>query len=98
MSKNFRDPFFLPCRNILSCIRNALNGRFCTAASTAVYVFLYAVHYFIFKTKMTGFFQTAFYFGHSLIFCIGLGTLTGSMGFLGARQFILQLYSGLKCD
>jgi hypothetical protein len=26
--------------------------------STALYVFLYAVHYFYFKTRMSGFFQT----------------------------------------
>jgi transmembrane 9 superfamily protein 3 len=32
---------------------------------------LYSVHYFVMKTKMTGFFQTAFYFGYTLMFCIG---------------------------
>lgn len=33
------------------------------SASTSFYVFLYSVHYFLFKTKMTGLFQTCFYFG-----------------------------------
>lgn len=37
----------------------------------AVYVMLYSIHYFVMKTKMTGFFQTAFYFGYTLMFCIG---------------------------
>jgi hypothetical protein len=37
----------------------------------ALYVFLYSVHYFFMKTKMTGFFQTAFYFGYTLMFCLG---------------------------
>ena len=32
---------------------------------------LYSVHYFVVKTKMTGFFQTAFYFGYTLMFCLG---------------------------
>lgn len=33
------------------------------SSSTSFYVFLYSVHYFLFKTKMTGLFQTCFYFG-----------------------------------
>ena len=36
---------------------------FGASSSTALYVFLYSVHYFVFKTRMNGFFQTAFYFG-----------------------------------
>lgn len=36
---------------------------FGASASTALYVFLYSIHYFVFKTRMNGFFQTAFYFG-----------------------------------
>ncbi len=39
--------------------------------SAAVYVMLYSVHYFVVKTKMTGFFQTAFYFGYTAMFCLG---------------------------
>ena len=46
---------------------------FGAGASTAMYVFLYSVHYFTDKTNMTGFFQTAFYFGYTSIFCVGLG-------------------------
>jgi hypothetical protein len=41
---------------------------YCTAA---VYVMLYSLHYFLMKTKMTGFFQTAFYFGYTLMLCLG---------------------------
>ena len=33
------------------------------SASTSGYVFLYALHYFLFKTKMSGLLQTCFYFG-----------------------------------
>ena len=36
---------------------------FGASSSTALYVFLYSVHYFVFKTRMNGFFQTSFYFG-----------------------------------
>ena len=43
---------------------------FASSASTAVYVYLYAIYYFAMKTKMTGFFQTAFYFGYTAMFCL----------------------------
>ena len=45
----------------------------------ALYVFLYSVHYFFMKTKMTGFFQTAFYFGYTLMFCLGKRQATFSL-------------------
>ncbi|KAG8474152.1 hypothetical protein CXB51_034030 [Gossypium anomalum] len=50
---------------------------FFSAASTAVYVYLYSVYYYYVKTKMSGFFQTSFYFGYTLMFCLGLGILCG---------------------
>ena len=50
---------------------------FFSAASTAVYVYLYSVYYYFVKTKMSGFFQTSFYFGYTLMFSLGLGILCG---------------------
>ncbi|CAG8647962.1 4334_t:CDS:10, partial [Cetraspora pellucida] len=42
---------------------------FLTCGSTAVYVYLYAIYYFINRTKMYGLFQTTFYFGNTAIIC-----------------------------
>lgn len=50
---------------------------FSSAASTAVYVYFYSIYYYYVKTKMSGLFQTSFYFGHTLMFCLGLGILCG---------------------
>ena len=52
---------------------------FFSAASTAVYVYLYSIYYYYVKTKMSGFFQTSFYFGYTLMFCLGLGILCGKL-------------------
>jgi transmembrane 9 superfamily protein 3 len=71
---------------------------FQTAASTAIYVFLYSIHYFHTKTKMTGFFQTAFYFGYTAMFCLGLGIMCGAVGYLGAAAFTRKIYRNIKCD
>jgi len=52
---------------------------FFSAASTAVYVYLYSIYYYYVKTKMSGFFQTSFYFGYTMMFCLGLGILCGKL-------------------
>ncbi|KAL9256961.1 Transmembrane 9 superfamily member 1-like protein, partial [Drosera capensis] len=50
---------------------------FFSAASTGLYVYFYSIYYYHAKTKMSGFFQTSFYFGYTLMFCFGLGILCG---------------------
>ncbi|KAM0939992.1 putative nonaspanin (TM9SF), MFS transporter superfamily [Dioscorea sansibarensis] len=71
---------------------------FFSAASTALYVFLYSIYYFYLKTKMSGFFQTSFYFGYTLMFCLGLGILCGAVGYLGSTLFVRRIYRNIKCD
>lgn len=71
---------------------------FGAGASTSIYVFLYSIHYFTAKTKMTGFFQTSFYFGYTSIFCIGLGIMCGAVGYLAAAAFVRRIYRNIKCD
>merc|ERR1711935_208552 len=65
---------------------------FISAASTAFYVYVYSIYYFIFKTKMTGFFQTCFYFGYTAMFCLGLGLMCGAVGYFGANAFVRRIY------
>lgn len=52
---------------------------FFSAASTALYVYFYSIYYYHVKTKMSGLFQTSFYFGYTLMFCLGLGILCGKI-------------------
>lgn len=71
---------------------------FFSAASTAAYVYLYSIYYYFVKTKMSGFFQTSFYFGYTLMFCLGLGILCGAVGYLGSSMFVRRIYRNIKCD
>lgn len=71
---------------------------FFSAASTAAYVYLYSIYYYHMKTKMSGFFQTSFYFGYTLMFCLGLGILCGAVGYLGSTLFVRRIYRNIKCD
>ncbi|KAL2241765.1 UNVERIFIED_CONTAM: Transmembrane 9 superfamily member 1 [Sesamum indicum] len=71
---------------------------FFSAASTALYVYFYSIYYYHVKTKMSGFFQTSFYFGYTLMFCLGLGILCGAVGYLGSNLFVRRIYRNIKCD
>ncbi|KAK9059597.1 hypothetical protein SSX86_020301 [Deinandra increscens subsp. villosa] len=71
---------------------------FFSAASTAIYVYLYSIYYYHVKTKMSGFFQTSFYFGYTAMFCLGLGTLCGAVGYLGSNLFVRRIYRNIKED
>lgn len=71
---------------------------FCSSASTAFYVFLYSVYYFLWKTKMNGFLQVSFYFGYMGLFCICFGVLCGTIGVIGASSFVKRIYRNIKVD
>lgn len=71
---------------------------FLAAGSTASYVYLYSFYYFLFKTKMYGLFQTAFYFGYMALFSAGLGVMCGTVGYVGTSLFVRKIYSTVKID
>ncbi|KAL3366261.1 hypothetical protein AABB24_011090 [Solanum stoloniferum] len=71
---------------------------FFSAASTALYVYLYAIYYYHAKTSMSGLLQTSFYFGYTLMFCLGVGILCGAVGYLGSNLFIRRIFGNIKCD
>lgn len=52
-------------------------SSFLSSASITVYMFLYSIYYFMAKTKMSGTLQVSFYFGYMLMFCFGVGLITG---------------------
>merc|ERR1712048_1199201 len=71
---------------------------FICCSATAAYVFLYTIHYFYNSTQMSGLLQTIYYFGTSLNFCISLGLFCGSLGYAGASQFVMLIYSNIKAE
>jgi transmembrane 9 superfamily protein 3 len=73
-------------------------NSFLCCSATSAYVFIYTIHYFYNSTQMSGFLQTVYYFGTSLIFCIGLGLFCGALGFMGASKFVFLIYSNIKAE
>jgi len=82
---------------------NAENYRwqwtsFHAGGSTGFYVFVYAVYYFYHKTNMTGFLQTAFYFGYMGLSSGVTYLLCGSLGFYGSNVFVKTIFQNVKVD
>ena len=71
---------------------------FAASSSTAGYVLLYSIYYFFMKTKMSGFFQTLFYFSYMAIFCLALGVMCGTLGYTGCSIFVRRIYRNIKSD
>lgn len=71
---------------------------FASGASTAGYVFLYGIYYFLFKTQMHGFLQTSYYFGYMALIAIDLGLLCGTLGHAAASQFVRAIFQNVKVD
>lgn len=71
---------------------------FASGASTAGYVFLYGIYYFLAKTHMHGFLQTSFYFGYMLLLSLHLGLLCGTVGHGAASRFVRAIFQNVKVD
>jgi transmembrane 9 superfamily protein 3 len=71
---------------------------FISGGSTAGYVFLYGIYYFMFKTAMTGFIQTMFYFGYMSLISLTLGMLCGTIAHFSANRFVRTIFQNVKLD
>ncbi len=71
---------------------------FGSGASTSVYVFLYCVYYYVFKSQMHGSLQFCFYFGYSALISLNLGLLCGTIGHAAASKFVRAIFQNVKVD
>jgi transmembrane 9 superfamily protein 3 len=71
---------------------------FGSGASTAAYVFLYGIYYYVFKTQMNGFLQCTFYFGYMSLIAIHLGLLCGTIGHGAASRFVRAIFQNVKVE
>ncbi|RHY35284.1 hypothetical protein DYB32_000238 [Aphanomyces invadans] len=71
---------------------------FSAAGSTALYVFAYSVYFYFFKTSMSGFVQTSFYFGYMALFCFAFFIMCGTIGYFGSSIFTKRIYRNIKVE
>jgi len=71
---------------------------FLTSGFTAVYLFVYAVHYFFSKLQIIGAASTFLYFGYTMIMVLIFFLFTGTIGFFACFWFVNKIYSVVKVD
>lgn len=71
---------------------------FLTSGFTAVYLFLYCIHYFNSKLAITGTISTILYFSYTGIFVFLFFLMTGTIGFFATYWFIHKIYGSVKVD
>lgn len=69
---------------------------FFAGASTGLYVFVYACYYFLFRTEMTGLLQTAYFFAYTVLSCLALGLITGTIGVATSSVFVRAIYLSIS--
>lgn len=68
------------------------------SATCSVYVFFYAILYFISNLSITSFASTMVYFGYMFIISYAFFLLTGAVGFLSTFFFVRAIYGSIKVD
>lgn len=71
---------------------------FMTSGFTAIYFFVYCIHFYATKLEIEGFVSTFLYFGYTFIMCFLFFLLTGSIGFFACFWFVTKIYSVVKVD
>ncbi|KAL2177805.1 uncharacterized protein P884DRAFT_329614 [Thermothelomyces heterothallicus CBS 202.75] len=71
---------------------------FMAAGTTAGYMFLNAIVYWISKLSLGGFAGSVLYIGYSLLISFLFFILTGSIGFFASWLFVRKIYSSIKID
>jgi len=71
---------------------------FLTSGFTAVYFFLYCIHYFFSKLVIEGAASTILYFGYTFLLAFIFFLFTGTIGFLSTFWFVSKIYSVVKVD
>jgi transmembrane 9 superfamily protein 3 len=69
-----------------------------SATASCAYMFVYSFIFYWTKTHMSGLLQTTHYFASVGVVLFTLALITGAVGALGTRLFIIRIYSLTKAD
>lgn len=71
---------------------------FLTSGASALYFFLYSIHYYSTKLELVGYASTFLFFGYTLIMTFLFFLFTGTVGFFSCYWFVRKIYSVIKVD
>lgn len=71
---------------------------FMSGFSTGVFMYLYGIFYFNFRSEMFGMLQASFFFGYFLMISYGFSLMLGAVSFFVSHKFVRHIYSSIKID
>jgi hypothetical protein len=71
---------------------------FFNGGATSVFVYLYSIYYYLFRSHMTGFLQTTVYFVYMLVASYAFFLVLGTTGFVSSFFFVNAIYQNIKTD
>lgn len=71
---------------------------FLTSGFTAIYLFIYCIHFFTTKLAISGTISTILYFAYTSIFVFMFFLMTGTIGFAATYYFVHKIYGSIKVD
>jgi len=71
---------------------------FLSGGSTGLFIYMYAIYFFAYRSRMFGTLQTSFYFGYMALVSYFFFVLLGTVGFFASLAFVKNIYARLKTD
>ena len=71
---------------------------FLTAGSTGIYIFIYSIFYYIYRSYMTGILQATIFFGYISAVSYAFFLMLGATGWWATFIFLKQIYGAIKSD
>jgi transmembrane 9 superfamily protein 1 len=68
------------------------------AGSTGVFVFAYALFFYVKRSNMSGILQSLQFFGYTLLSCYIFSLMLGTVGYYSSLKFIRYIYLNIKMD
>jgi len=69
-----------------------------SGGSTGIFIYVYAIFYYLYRSKMSGMLQASFYFSYMAVVCYFFFVTLGTVGFYSSLIFIRRIYHDLKLD
>jgi len=73
-------------------------SSFLSGGSTGLFIYIYSIFYYIYRSRMSGFLQASFYFSYMGLVCFFFFITLGTVGFWSSLVFIRRIYSNLHFE
>jgi len=71
---------------------------FLSGCSTGVFMYVYAIFYYVYRSEMTGTLQAFYFFGYMLMVSYAFSLMLGAISYYCAQKFVKHIYLSIHID